>query len=880
VRSDPRATYRLQLHQDFPFAAAAALAPYLEALGVSHVYCSPYLQAAPGSRHGYDVVDHAQVNEELGGPAAHEAFCMALGRHHLGQLLDIVPNHMAIGTPRNRWWWDVLENGPASRYASYFDVEWSPPEAKLRNTTLLPMLGDHFGRVLERREIKVERRGGSFVVRYYDHEWPVAPRSMSGLLAEAAEACRSDELAFVADALAALDFAAGDELATVRRRHRHKEVLRGLLQRLCADAPDVARAVDDVVARVNDDPAALGALLDEQNYRVAFWKTASRELGYRRFFDVNTLAGLRIELDRVFLDTHDLVLRWLDGGVIDGLRIDHPDGLREPEAYFRRLQAARPRSWVVVEKILIPGERLPESWPVSGTTGYDFLNRVGGLFVDPEGEAPLTALYAELTGEARPFEEVLLEGKRTALRESLGSDLNRLTALLVDVGERHPRHRDYTRHDLHEALADLVAVFPVYRTYVSAATGELHQQDVATVERAVRAAMARWPRVDPQLFEFVRDLLLLRHRGPAEDEFVMRFQQLTGPAMAKGAEDTAFYRYHRLAALNEVGGEPSRFGTSLAEFHAACAEAQRRWPRALLATSTHDTKRSEDVRLRIAALSEVPEDWGRAVRGWYVDHEASWPDADRNLQYLVYQTLVGAWPIGRERLHAYVEKAAREAKTHTSWTAPNESFEKGLHTFVDHLLDDAAFLRSLQAFVEPLLRPARLSSLSQVLLRHTCPGVGDVYQGTEVWDLSLVDPDNRRPVDYEARSRLLREVREATPEAVLARMDEGAPKVFVLHRALQARLRRAPEFSEHSTYEPLLASGPRADHVAAFRRGRGVVVVAPRLWMGLRRGWGSTSLELPAGGWTNAFTGERLPGGPVALSTLLERFPVALLESS
>jgi (1->4)-alpha-D-glucan 1-alpha-D-glucosylmutase len=536
----------------------------------------------------------------------------------------------------------------------------------------------------------------------------------------------------------------------------------------------------------------------------------------------------------------------------------------------------------VVEKILVPGERLPEGWPVSGTTGYDFMNRVCGLFVDPEGEAPLTRLYEEVTGEGRAFADVLWEGKRSVLREGLGSDLNRLTALLVDVCESHPRHRDYTRHDLHQALGATVAAFPVYRTYASMLSGELRQQDVAYVEEAIRSARAHRPDVDPQLFDFLRDLLLLRHRGRGEDEFVMRFQQLTGPAMAKGAEDTAFYQYNRLVALNEVGGEPGRFGVSLEEFHAANGEAQRRWPRALLSTSTHDTKRSEDVRLRIALLSEIPEEWARTVRQWFATNGAHWPGEgrDRNLEYLLYQTLVGAWPIGIPRLQAYMEKAARENKTRTSWTAPQAAFEAALRQFVDGLLGDAAFVRSLEAFVQPLQEPARLSSLAQVLLRHTCPGVGDVYQGSELWDLSLVDPDNRRPVDYAARTRLLREIREATPEDVLARMDDGAPKLYVLQRALEARRRHETDFGSHSTYTPLRAAGPRERHVVAFARGKGIVVVAPRLLMGLRSGWAGTSLDLPEGTWRNVFTGERQAGGAVPLADLLRRFPVALLEGT
>ncbi|MFN8534857.1 MAG: malto-oligosyltrehalose synthase [Dehalococcoidia bacterium] len=672
------ATYRVQLHAGFGFADAAAIAPYLADLGISHLYASPYLEAAPGSTHGYDVVDPSRVNDELGGPVAHARFAETLHDVGLGQILDIVPNHMAIVTPGNRWWWDVLENGPASRYAGYFDVDWDPPEAKLRNTVLLPILGDHYGRVLERGELVLLRDGGSFAIRYYDHAFPVAPRSLDGPLAVAARRAGSDELAFLADAFGRLPVATSTDPESVHRRHRDKEVLRIQLGRLVDREPEVATAIDAVLAEINADYDALDGLLERQNYRLAYWRTAGRELGYRRFFDINSLAGLRAERAQVFADTHEQVLRWLERGWLDGVRVDHVDGLRDPAEYLRRLREAAPGAWIVIEKILEPGEQLPEGWPVGGTTGYDFLNRVGGLFVDPAGETPLTEFYARFTGETTDYPALVREKKHLVLRELLGSDVNRLTALLVEIGESNRRYRDYTRHELHDALREVIAGFPVYRTYVR--PGEVSDEDIASVTEAVEAAKQHRPDLDPALFDFLADLLLLRVPGDLATELAMRVQQLTGPAMAKGVEDTTFYLYNRLVSLNEVGGDPSHFGLSVEAFHRACAETRRRWPQSMLATSTHDTKRSEDVRARLALLSEIPGRWAEAVERWSALAERHKRDTlpDRNIEYLLYQTVVGARLISSARVAAYLEKASREAKAHTSWTSPNPVYDDAL----------------------------------------------------------------------------------------------------------------------------------------------------------------------------------------------------------
>jgi (1->4)-alpha-D-glucan 1-alpha-D-glucosylmutase len=880
VPTEPRATYRVQLHKGFGFEAAAAEVEYLDRLGVSHLYSSPVLQAVPGSTHGYDVVDHGKVNAELGGEAGFARLAATLRARGMGQLLDIVPNHMAIVTPHNRWWWDVLENGPSSRYAAYFDVDWDPPEAKLRNTVLLPVLEDQYGRVLEKALLGVARReDGTFTIRYHDHEWPVAPRSIDSLLAAAAERCGSDELAFIADAQGRLAASTATDVAAIRRRHRHKEVLRRMVERLCAERPEVAAAVEAEIQRVNADANLLDALLERQNYRVAFWRSAAGDLGYRRFFDVNTLVGLRVEIERVFFDTHHLVLGWLDDGTVDGLRIDHPDGMRDPAAYLHRLRSARPGVWVVAEKILEAGESLPESWPVEGTTGYEFMGRASALFVDPEGERPLTDLYAELTGEPTDYAEVLRVQKHRVLRDVLGSDLNRLTAQLVEVCENHRNYRDHTRHELHEVVRELIACFPVYRTYVSAEAEGASAQDDKYVGEAIAAVRVRRPEFDGRLLDFLRDLLLRRVPGDRETEFVLRFQQVTGPAMAKGAEDTAFYCYNRLVALNEVGSSPGRFGLSVREFHEANQAAQWKRPRGLLATSTHDSKRSEDVRARIGVLSEVPAAWARVARGWFERHQRHWgaEPPDRNIEYLLYQTLVGAWPIETERVKAYIEKAAREAKARTSWMAPQAAYEAALQKFVEVVLADETFRRELESFVSTVRDAGRASSLAQVLLKLTCPGVPDIYQGTELWDLSLVDPDNRRPVDFARRQRLLGELEGLPLSAVVARADEGLPKLFLITRALALRRARPGPFGPDGAYTPLEVEGPASDHVVAFSRGGDVVTVVPRFVLKRRGEWGDTRVALPAGTWRNALTGEDVDGGPAPVGRMLARFPVALL---
>jgi (1->4)-alpha-D-glucan 1-alpha-D-glucosylmutase len=876
----PNATYRVQLHSGFTFDDAAKIARYLNDLGVSHLYCSPYLQAVPGSTHGYDVVDHRRISEDLGGAAGHARLHSALREQGLGQVLDLVPNHMAIVSPYNPWWWDVLENGPASNYSSYFDVDWETPEMRLRNAVLIPVLGDQYGVVLEAGGIVLARAGTALAVHYEEHQFPIAPRSLDTILDEVAKRCGSPELGFLADAFGRLPLPTATDLDSTRRRARDKEVLQIHLARLIRERAEVGPAIDAVLQEINQHRDVLHKILERQNYRLAYWRSASQDLGYRRFFDINTLVGLRMEDDQVFADTHFLILRWLADGTLDGVRVDHIDGLRDPYQYLNRLHAAQPKAWVTVEKILEAGESLRRSWPVHGTTGYDFMNTAGGLLIDPSGEKPFTDFYKEFTGEPVDFSRIAREKKDLVMREILGSDLNRLTALFVEVCERHPRHRDYTRHELHEVIRATVARLQVYRTYLREGPGAVvDPDDEFYINAAIEEAKKDRPDLGERLFSFFRELLLLRHSGRLEIELAMRFQQFTGPVMAKGIEDTAFYCFNRFVALNEVGADPACFGVDVEQFHKACVAAQKDWPLRMVMTSTHDTKRSEDLRARMSLLSEIPDSWIAAVREWSAMNRPCWRGglSDHNAEYHLYQILVGAWPIERDRILTYMVKAMREAKTHTSWTKPNEDYERSLNGFINGAYDNQEFKDALAAFVAPLVWPGRVNALTQTLLKLTAPGVPDFYQGTELWNVMLVDPDNRQPVDYVLRNRLLAELQDLSIKQVIARAEEGLPKLWLIQRTLQLRKRHPQWFGLDGYYHPLYARGSRASHVIAFSRGSGVIAIAPRLPISLDGDWGRTAIHLPEGSWLNELTDERTAGGEVLLANLLSEFPVCLL---
>jgi (1->4)-alpha-D-glucan 1-alpha-D-glucosylmutase len=810
----PRCTYRVQLSKDFTFEAAASRAEYLASLGVSHVYCSPFLQAARGSTHGYDVVDPHRINDELGGETGFRRFASIASEQGLKLLMDVVPNHMATAGRSNPWWWDLLQNGKSSRYAGYFDIDWAPAMSHLKGKVLLGVLGDRYGRELDAGRLTLEDKGSEVVVRYHEDEFPISKESLEGLQVDS----------------------------------------------------------------IREDLDALDSLLQRQHYRLAYWRTAQEELNYRRFFTVDSLIGLRVELDQVLKESHRLVFELLADGSVVGLRIDHVDGLLDPEAYLAGLRAVAPHAYLVVEKVLEYDEHLPSAFPVQGTTGYDFIAHVDGLFIDSQNEEPMTALYHAFTGESQPFSDVMRACKQEVMVSDLAPDFERLTSLLVDLCDRHRRQRDRTRRELQDAIREIASALTVYRTYVR--PGSAVETDRRRVALAIEEAARRHPEIDAELLAFMGELLLMEHEGQVEREFAARFQQFTPAVMAKGVEDAAFYRYNRMISLNEVGGDPARFGRPVEGFHEYCSRIATDWPATMLTLSTHDTKRSADVRARLALLSELPVDWGEAVRRW-ADHNERYRSQgypDRNIEYLMYQTLVGAWPIDAMRLTEFLKKAAREGKAHTSWFNPVAVYEDALTQFASSVMADAEFLGDLETFIgrNQLVPLGRITSLAQTALLLTCPGVPDIYQGTEVWGLSLVDPDNRRQVDYQHRQRLLAEVRDADPAWVLAHADDGAPKLWLISRLLEQR-RRQPELFESSSYRPLRAVGAKARHLVSFGRDR-LLVIVPRLLVGLGGDWGDTMIELPPGRWKNLLTGgEHESGSPVAVSQMLQPFPVAVL---
>jgi (1->4)-alpha-D-glucan 1-alpha-D-glucosylmutase len=868
------------LRPDFGFSDATALLDYLAELGVSHVFLSPYLQAAPGSTHGYDVVDHSSVNQELGGRAAHAAMCAEIRKHGLYQMIDVVPNHMSIAARQNRWWWDILENGRVSVFARFFDVDWRGPYDWQKDKVLLPILRDHYGRVLESREIRLVRHDGDFYVRVAARELPLAPVSLPAVLRHALGLSPHDELGFLADALADLPPGTAGDAEGLERRHRDKKVIGRRLRDLFSEEPGLAGTVDQALFELNQDPDALHVILEQQNYRLAHWRAARADLDYRRFFDINELAGLRIEFREVFDALHERIKEWVDCGWVHGLRIDHSDGLRDPVEYFERLRALAPDAWIVAEKILEGGEVLPLEWPIDGTTGYDFIRVAGGLFVAGEAEAAMNATYSEFieAEEAPDFLVELLRCKRQVLDQLLLSDLNRLTRALAIVCEHNPKHRDYAREDLRLAVRELVVHFPVYRNYVRQGrpAGPAEQRHVALATDQARSAL---PNVDGRLFDLLSQLLNGAASTGPEWEFVLRFQQLTGPAMAKGVEDTALYRYHRLVALNEVGGDPHRFGVSAAEFHDWCKRTQSHWPATLLTTSTHDTKRSEDVRARLVLLSQAPERWNVAVRRWSDRAQrykvAAGPDA--NFEYLFWQTLVGAWPLSPERAREYFLKAVREAKLHTSWTRQNQDYERAVVAFTEGVLADAELTGDVASFVTALTPAAQAASLALTLLKLTAPGVPDIYQGSELWDHSLADPDNRRPVDYAARRAALRRaVREAP--ALAGRSEGGLSKLYLIRRALELRRRRPNAFGPRGRYEPLAFNGPGSDMFVAFSREDSVVVAVRTRFFAEKGDEQATQATLPPGRFVARLGAETTFEGSISAARLFAAFPVALLE--
>lgn len=810
-RTCPRATYRLQFTEHFRLADALALVPYFQELGVSHVYASPLFKAAAHSAHGYDVCDFGQLNPELGAEDDLEKLAAALRERNMGLVLDIVPNHMGIATSANAWWQDVLKNGRASKFANYFDIQWDPADAKLRGKILVPILGDLYERVLERGELKIELEKNDPVLRYFEHQFPIAPGSVP---------------------------------------------------------KDVS------LEALNSNRDALNDLVQKQHYCLVFWGEGDLKLNYRRFFAVSTLAAVCVEDERVFKDVHRLLKQWLGKKLLDGLRVDHPDGLRDPKTYLERLRSVAPRAWIIVEKILQPEEETPDDWLVAGTVGYDFLNQVNGLFIQAKNEKALSDFYSAFTGEPMNSGRTVREKKILVLETLFTTEVNRLVDLLAQIGQRRTAHKGFSREQLREGLIEFVACFPIYRTYVRPEDGFVSVPDSMNIKTAAVQAERMRRDLPRAIFEYLRGLMLLTFHGDVENEFVARLQQLTGPAMAKGVEDTTFYCLNHFASLNEVGGDPGRFGVSIEAFHGFCHRQQERGGASMLASSTHDTKRSEDVRARLNVLSEIPEEWSQAVSRWSKVNEKHRknPFPDRNAEYLLYQSLVGTWPISLERILAYMDKASCEAKQHTDWNHRNAQYEQALKDFVTGALADPDFVRDFETFNASLAEAAHVNSLAQTLVKLTAPGVPDIYQGNEINDFSLVDPDNRRPVDFEARKRLLSDAKKMGAEEAWKRRDEGMAKLWLIRRTLAHRARHETIFA--GDYEPIVAHGENADHVVAFVRGGKAITIIPRF--NRSRAGGMPALLLPRGMWRNEFT-EEIFIGEISAARLFRKFPVALL---
>jgi (1->4)-alpha-D-glucan 1-alpha-D-glucosylmutase len=967
----PRAFYRLQFNRDCTFLQAAALLPYLQELGISHCYASPYLMARPGSTHGYDIIDHGSLNPEIGTRKEYEEFVAALDHNHMAQILDMVPNHMGVG-PDNRWWVDVLENGQASPYAAFFDINWQPREEGLKNRLLLPVLGDYFGVVLEEGNLRLDFLAdrGSFFIACYEHRYPLAPTTYPTILGRDLQRLGTRlgsqhegflELQSLITSFADLPGREETDALHIEMRIRNKEVLKRLLARLCREVAEIGVFIEENVLFFNGEPGRpesfnpLESLLAMQAYRLAFWRVASDEINYRRFFDINDLAGIRMEQKEVFDQTHRLVLDLIATGKIDGLRIDHPDGLYSPEHYFRTLQTAvsglSPETetlfspegssiqerqaalplYVVVEKILADFEQLPSTWMVHGTTGYDFSCLLNGLFVDQAAEGEMTGIYHRFIGREIDFAALAHDCKRLIIRTAMAGELNVLSDQLHRLAKRSRYTQDFTLNGLREALTEIVAFFPVYRTYC---TGDcLDDSTRLSVELAVERAKARWQVEETSIYDFIGSVLLLeaapqpdgRH-DQATVDFVKKLQQYTGPVMAKGLEDTAFYIYNRLVSLNEVGSDPCCFGVSVAAFHAANRARFETWPAGMLTTSTHDSKRSEDVRARINVLSEMVPEWQQALDRWHRLNQGKKSTHGReaapsnNDEYALYQNLLGVWPfeglttangeVFRERFTTYMLKVIREAKVHTSWLNRNQAYEEAMTAFIARLLDqeNRAFLDDFNAFQRQTAWFGMLNSLAQLLLKLTGPGIPDIYQGNETWRFCLVDPDNRRPVDFDRRMAMLAGIKEMVADTsapladrlaeLLDHADDGRIKMYLLWQTLNWR-RHHPDLFVHGAYVPLQAVGLAKEHLCGFARIHGdqvIIAVVPRLTarlLGCETGrmpighkvWGETALLLPSplqgARLTNLLSGEDIgtPGdsGRLAVAELLRHFPVALL---
>jgi len=975
----PLSTYRIQFHSGFRFEQARELISYLHDLGVSHLYSSPFLEARAGSMHGYDIINHERLNPEIGNEDELRALVRDLNAQDMSIVLDIVPNHMGVST-NTPWWRDVLQHGRASQYADFFDIDWNPLKPELHNKLLLPVLGDQYGEELEQGRFQIVDKDGDLVVQYCDHAFPIDPQTLPlifealGPLPEGHEESSAADLRRLEEMLEQLrslpqQSSVDPEQGKVRAQAWEK--LRPRWQSLLQTSPAVQDVLHRALSHINGKTGdarsfdLLHLLLELQVYRLAHWRVSGEEINYRRFFDVNDLVGLRMENPQVFAATHRMLRRLLAEKMITGVRIDHSDGMLNPRQYLIRLQllyadaringsepiqpvaengislevqqALSQHEWTgknhllyaVVEKILEPGEELPDEWPVDGTSGYDFANLVNGIFIDQSNQRAFDRLYLRFVGHVADPDTLIYQSKKLILHSALASEVNVLTHLLGEISSSDRRARDFTLKTLRDSIREVIACFPVYRTYIDE-RGEYTARDKEYIEYAVRKAKRLNPGMSERVFDFLRNTLLLK--GGRLDEmtyrrqlyFALKFQQLTGPVMAKGLEDTVFYVYNRFISVNEVGGSPKHFGISLAEFHAGNARRQERWPTSMLATSTHDTKRSEDVRARLDVLSEIPKLWSAFVmrarrlnRGKKVTISDGRVVPDDNEEYLLYQTLVGMWPWKLDehnraevaaRVQDYMTKAVHEAKVNLSWVNQNPEYVEGLQNFIAAILSGSmranSFVTLLNEFLQPIAYFGAINSLAQTTLKLTSPGAPDIYQGTELWDFSLVDPDNRRPVDFSTRRQMLSDLRNQNSDLIrlcgdlLQNYQDGRMKMWATTRALEFR-RENPKLFQKGRYIPL-ESPNLNQYLCSFARAleseasKMAIVAVSRFAYSLMGGdparpideaWDDATIQLPAGApadFENIFTGERVKAneGKLRCADLFRRFPVCVLKAS
>ncbi|NWF75527.1 MAG: malto-oligosyltrehalose synthase [Nitrospirae bacterium] len=984
----PISTYRLQFNKNFRFTDAKNIVSYLHTLGITDIYASPYLMAKEGSLHGYDIVDHTRLNPEIGIEKEYYEFAGELKKYEMGQILDIVPNHMCIASKDNLWWMDVLENGPSSIYADYFDIDWSPLKKELNNKLLLPILGDQYGNVLEAQEFRLTFEEGSFFLYYYDNKFPIIPKTYIFILKQRIDELEStlspdnayfEELLSILTALDHLPPYTETDPEKIAERYREKEIIKKRLWTLYTESPEIRMFIDENVSIFNGrkgEPRSfdlLDELLNMQAYRLSYWRVATEEINYRRFFDINSLAAIRVENPLVFEDTHKFLFRLIQEGKVTGLRVDHPDGLYDPSAYFQKLQRKcflqkrlgyseiiknetsqaydmtdleekilaeydetifkdpqyKP-FYVIGEKILCKGERMSEDWPIFSTTGYVFLNAVNGIFIDMNSAKAFDDIYSKFIKSRLNFQDVVYEKKKLIMKVAMSSEINSLGNILNRISEKNRHTRDFTLNSLTNAIIEVIAFFPVYRTYINLMT--IKDKDRQYIEAAISKAKRNNPAISTSIFDFLRDVLLLKFPDNFGDEeknewldFVMRFQKVTGPVMAKGLEDTAFYVYNRLISLNEVGGNPDKFGISLEAFHGMNIERMKFWPHALIASSTHDTKRSEDVRARINVLSEIPSEWRKRLISWsrmnkklkvIVDGQSV---PDRNEEYLLYQTLIGAWSLKvqqeteyenfKMRIKNYMLKAIREAKVNTSWINPNTIYEDAVQIFIDRIMDNKSenpFIKDLLEFQKLISNYGLYNSLSQTLLKITSPGIPDFYQGTELWDFSLADPDNRRPVDYKIRKKMLDELKKRESEVSLSDLareltinkEDGMIKLYLIYKSLNYR-RKESDLFQRGEYLPLEVMGKNFDNVCSFARrlkNKEIIIVVPRYFTRLVKEepplgeiiWKDTFVIVPFAKenvkYYNIFTGEIVSAKnyenaiSLHLSEVFMHFPVAIME--